>query len=229
MYILKTSCLNFFLFFGLLPNLTLVLYRKPPSLLKTCLTGSSCVWQYLSTLVCPMICMRTQAGKHVGFLSSLLGGCCLQCSGILIKGNSCIHNLPLFKKLYSLCMHLQGDITGFKTHLFFSFHVQTITYETCCFYTHFIWKIYAPCVLHQKNPSDILRSGSLFRILSGCYDPSFSLCDRAARVEKMGYTWFGCKPTTGSIMQGMVVGRKFIPCETWQCGNSCPNSLCRFC
>lgn len=140
MYILKTSCLNFFLFFGLLPNLTLVLYRKPPSLLKTCLTGSSCVWQYLSTLVCPMICMRTQAGKHVGFLSSLLGGCCLQCSGILIKGNSCIHNLPLFKKLYSLCMHLQGDITGFKTNLFFSFHVQTITYETCCFYTHLFEK-----------------------------------------------------------------------------------------
>lgn len=47
-------------------------------------------------------------------------------------------------------------------------------------------------------------------------DPSMDVmicpyhCLKAAWMEKMGNTWVGWKPTTGSTMQGRVVGRKLF-------------------
>lgn len=104
-------------------------------------------------------------------------------------------------------MHLQGDISGFKTN-FCSVHGQRMMYEMTCsvFICGYLSNLCSMCCA-SKEPF----RHSLLRI------PPWTLWSvlvivwmKAAWMEKMGNTWVGWKPTTGSTMQGRVVGRKLF-------------------
>lgn len=138
----------------------------------TCLAGNTC-----PLLFCPIIgvCIHRKLS-----LSSLLGGCFLkwnvqssQASGILIKGNSCVKRpqAPFCLALTWLTLYASpGWHKWLQNQLLFSpWSKDDVRDDVFLLYVD-IWVTYAPCVVHQKNPSDILRSGSLH----GRYDLSLS-------------------------------------------------------